>query len=176
MLSQQGSVVFNYPVMPVAIRPIKESKKVFDCSTEYFFKPSDKSPNGWEIMNDEETKVFEKTNFAVGYCGNEIALSVWCSKNCRRLDNLNFMQERSIEEKRQYLWDLVNFNFDEINRIEDRKERSKQLREKGYFFLKYYQSIAETSRTQTVNLWYLSGHDLPTAELLKRFIEYLASK
>ena len=161
--------------MPIQISHISNSKKLFDLNIEYFFKPSDLSSTGWETMSDAEKKVFKETNFAVGYCGSEIALSTWSSKNCRGLTNLNFMQESSIEEKRQYLWDLINFNFDEINKIEDRKRRRDLRRDNGYYFLRYYQTIAETSKNYTVNLWYLSKYDLPTACLIEKFLNYLAN-
>jgi hypothetical protein len=176
MLSQQGSVVFNYHVMPVAIRPIEESRKVFDYNTEYFFKPSTESTNGWEIMNDAETQLFKKTNFAVGYCGNEIALRTWSSKQKRELSNLNFMDGYSINDKREHLWMLVHTDWSPFEKCNREERKMLANTSDSYWQFRKLSGIAETSKTETVTLWYLSKHDLPTAELLKRFIEYLANK
>mgnify|MGYP000052300764 FL=1 len=117
-------------------------------------------------MSEEEQKEFSTSNFAIGYCGNDIRLSTWSRKESRELHNLNFMQDAGIQEKRAYLWQLLQTDFQSLSR--------EKRRESGYYSLRQYQQIADNLRSgKTVTLWYLSGYDIDTAELFKRFFEYL---
>lgn len=151
--------------MTILIRPIRDSRSIFDLNsrTGIFFYPEG---SGWRKMSEEEQKEFSTSNFAIGYCGNDIRLSTWSRKESRELHNLNFMQDAGIQEKRAYLWQLLQTDFQSLSR--------EKRRESGYYSLRQYQQIADNLRSgKTVTLWYLSGYDIDTAELFKRFFEYL---
>lgn len=152
--------------MTILIRPIQDSHSVFDINsrTGTFFKPATK---GISKMTEEEQKDFRDSNFAIGYCGTDIRLSTWSRKESRELHNLNFLQDARIPEKRAYLWQLLQTDFEVLSREERRTA--------GYYTLQQYRKIADVLRSGIgVTLWYLSGYDCETAELLKRFLEYLS--
>jgi hypothetical protein len=151
--------------MTILIRPIQDSRSVFDLNSrsDCFFYPE---AGGWRKMTEIEQKEFSASNFAIGYCGNDIRLSTWSRKESRQLHNLNFMQDAGIPEKRAYLWQLLQTDFEVLSREERRTA--------GYYALQQYRKIADVLRSgKTVTLWYLSGYDIDTAELFKRFFDYL---
>lgn len=152
--------------MTILIRPIQDSRSVFDINSRSgnLFYPE---AGGWRKMTQEEEKEFSASNFAIGYCGTDIRLSTWSRKESRLLHNLNFMQEARIAEKRAYLWQLLQTDFEALSREERRAA--------GYYALQQYREIADILRSgKPVTMWYLSGYDIETAELLKRFFEYLS--
>jgi len=151
--------------MAIQIRNIKESLDIFDVSRSagrYFHKQSGKSV----LMTTDEQKSFLATNFVVGYAGKDIKLSSWADKQGKGLNNINI--DMNPAELRQYLWMLVQTDFASIS---DRKVKIAS----GYYTLQQFKSIADTSKTQNITFWILSSYDRPNAELLVRFITYLAS-
>jgi len=151
--------------MTIQIRNIKESLDIFDVSRragKYFHKQSGKSV----LMTPDEQKSFEATNFVVGYAGKDIRLSSWSDKQGKGLDNIN--EDMNHTDLRQYLWTLVQTDFDSIS---DRKVKIAS----GYYTLRQFVAIAETSKSQDITIWTLSCYDRPNAELIVRFIKYLAT-
>ncbi|MEG4286401.1 hypothetical protein QUB68_25040 [Microcoleus sp. A006_D1] len=152
--------------MTIQIRNIKESLNIFDVnrsSGKYFHKQNGESI----LMTTDEQESFKATNFVVGYAGKDIKLSSWADKQGKGLNNINIDMKPA--ELRQYLWTLVQTDFATIT---DRKLRIAQ----GYYTLQQFKTIAETSKTQDITFWVLSGYDQPNAELLVRFVNYLASR
>lgn len=150
--------------MTIHIRNIKECLDIFDVNRSerrYFHKQSGKSV----LMTTDEQKSFLATNFVVGYVGKDIRLSSWANKQGKGLTNINIDMNPS--EMRQYLWLLVQTDFSML----DREERRAQ----GYYTLQQLQLIAETSKSQDITIWTLSNYDQANAELLVRFMKYLAS-
>jgi len=162
-----GNVFFqSINIMTIQIRNIKESLDIFDVSRsngKYFHKQSGNSV----LMTDDEQNSFRDTNFVVGYAGKDIKLSSWSDKQGKGLNNINV--DMNPTELRQYLWTLVQTDFSSIT---DRKVK----RASGYYTLQQFESIAITSKIQNITFWILSGYDRPNAELLVRFINYLASR
>jgi len=153
-------------IMTIQIRNIKESLNIFDVSRSqgrYFHKQSGKGV----LMTTDEQKSFEATNFVVGYAGKDIRLSSWADKQGKGLNNINIDMKPA--ELRQYLWTLVQTDFSSIS---DRKEKIAS----GYYTFRQLESIAKTSKTQNITFWILSSYDRPNAELLVRFINYLANR
>ena len=150
--------------MTILIRNIKESRDVFDVNRveRIFFNMID----GKSVrMTNEEQATFLDSNYVVGYAGKEIRLSSWSHKASKGLHNINV--DMNAGQLRQYLWHLVNCEFSA-----DRKLRVAE----GYYILRELSSIAETSKNRDIILWTLSAYDNENAELLKRFLTYLANK
>lgn len=150
--------------MTIQIRNIKESRDVFDVNRyagKFFHKQSGESV----VMTADEQKIFEASNFVVGYAGKDYKLSSWADKKRKGLTNINI--DMNPADLRQYLWTLVQTDFSSL----DRKER----RAFGYYTLQQFEAIAETSKNKNITFWCLSSYDRPNAELLVRFINYLAS-
>lgn len=152
--------------MTILIRPIVESKAIFDFNSRagtLFHVSNGKCTK----MTDEEQKEFHRCNFAIGYCGSDRALSAWSSKHRRELTNINILPGEGVEQKRTHLWKLLQTDFESIPKQERRKS--------GYYELRQYQQIVEALRSgKTITLWYLSTYDIETAQLFKRFFEYLS--
>lgn len=133
------------------IRNIKERDYCINSSTGQFFR---KDKDGEYIpMTSEEEKYFIKTNFLIGYRGKNIALSTWASKKARGLSVRNLPGE-TLEEKRQLLWLAVQEN---------------KLLDNYYWLITLTKRIQENNE---VTIWYLSQHDKPVAELVKRFVNW----
>ena len=157
--------------MTITIRPIKKASDIFDVNRSqgtFFWKKNEKSI----LMTAEEQKAFRATNFVVGYAGKDPRLSSWCHTTSKGLSNINVDMQTS--DLRQYLWHLVNceFSSDGLRPALLRKLRVAE----GYYILRELQSIAETSKNHDITLWTLSSYDKENAELLKRFLTYLANK
>ncbi|MFB2983401.1 hypothetical protein [Microseira sp. BLCC-F43] len=98
----------------------------------------------------EQQQLFIKLNKVIGYCESNIQLASWARKQSKGISPYNLPGE-SVEEKRRLLWQSVQEN--EIDR--------------------YLLSLINTVKDgNEVTLWYLSKHDKPVAELIKRFVDW----
>ncbi|MEG4594131.1 hypothetical protein QUB00_20315 [Microcoleus sp. F8_C2] len=92
-----------------------------------------------------------KGHYAVAYEGSDIRLSSWAWKQRKELTNLaTYFEGNTVEEKRQIIW----------QQIQDRTVN------------RYLLSFCEEFRDEPLFLWYVSYYDLPTAQFIKRFLEW----
>ncbi|MEG3840478.1 hypothetical protein [Microcoleus sp. herbarium14] len=92
-----------------------------------------------------------KNHYCVGYEGKDFALATWSNKQSKGLTNIaTFFSGSSAEEKRQVLWQQV-----ETRTLDKRISR-----------------FCDRARDNDLYLWYLSSHDLPTAQLIQRFLAW----
>ena len=104
-----------------------------------------------------------KGHYCVAYEGSDYALASWAHKQSKGLTNIaTFFEGQTTDEKRQLLWSQV---------------QSRTLPKPLARFLDRY------SKDNDLYLWYLSEHDdlrpatlRPTAELIKRFIDWYANQ
>ncbi|MEG5175586.1 hypothetical protein [Microcoleus sp. B3-D7] len=96
-----------------------------------------------------------KGHYSVTYEGNNIRLLSWARKQRKELTNLaTYFDGSTVEEKRQIIW----------QRIQDRTVNRHLL------------SFCERFREEPLFLWYVSYYDLPTAQFIKRFLEWYWSE
>ncbi|MEG4574259.1 hypothetical protein QUA56_16440 [Microcoleus sp. N3A4] len=96
-----------------------------------------------------------KNHYCVGYEGKEFALSTWSRKQSKGLINIaTFFEGKTAQEKRQILW----------NQFETRTVNRRIIR------------FCERVREEPLFLWYVSSYDLPTAQFIKRFLEWYWSE
>ncbi|MEG4424971.1 MULTISPECIES: hypothetical protein [unclassified Microcoleus] len=106
--------------------------------------------NGKQIDKD-----FLKGHYAVAYEGSDIRLSTWAWKQRKELTNLaTYFDGDTLEQKRLVIWQ--QFQTRTVNR--------------------HLISFCEKFRTENLYLWYLSCHDLPTAQFIQRFLEWYWSE
>ncbi len=96
-----------------------------------------------------------KGHFCVAYEGNDYALVSWSHKQSKGLANIaTFFEGQTTEQKRQNLWTRV-----ESKTLDRRITR-----------------FCDRARDNDIYLWYLSEHDRPTAELIKRFLDWYVNQ
>lgn len=96
-----------------------------------------------------------KGHYCVAYEGKDIRLSTWSNKQSKKLTNLaTYFEGGTAEEKRQIIW----------RQFQDRTVNRHLL------------SFCERFREQPMFLWYVSYYDLPTAQFIKRFLEWYWSE
>jgi hypothetical protein len=96
-----------------------------------------------------------KGHYCVAYEGKDIPLSTWSNKQSKKLTNLaTYFEGGTAEEKRQIIW----------RQFQDRTVNRHLL------------SFCERFREQPMFLWYVSYYDLPTAQFIKRFLEWYWSE
>lgn len=96
-----------------------------------------------------------KGHYSVAYEGSDIRLSTWAWKQRKELTNLaTYFEGGTAEEKRQIIW----------RQFQDRSVNRHLL------------SFCERFREQPLFLWYVSYYDLPTAQFIKRFLEWYWSE
>jgi len=96
-----------------------------------------------------------KCHYCVAYEGKNIRLSTWSNKQSKKLTNLaTYFEGGTAEEKRQIIW--RQFQDKSVNR--------------------HLLSFCERFREQPMFLWYVSYYDLPTAQFIKRFLEWYWSE
>ena len=92
-----------------------------------------------------------KGHYSVAYEGSDIRLSSWAWKQRKELTNLaTYFDGTSAEEKRQIIWHQFQ------TRTVDR----------------HLINFCERFRKEPLYLWYVSNYDLPTAQFIKRFLEW----
>jgi len=92
-----------------------------------------------------------KGHFCVAYEGKDIRLSTWASKQSKELTNLaTYFEGNTVDEKRQIIWHQIQTRT--VN--------------------KHLINFCERFREEPLFLWYLSNHDLPTAQFIKRFLQW----
>ena len=92
-----------------------------------------------------------KGHYCVGYEGKNVALFTWSRKQSKELTNIaTFFEGSTAEEKRQILWDKIETQT--VNR--------------------HIIRFCEKVRDEPLFLWYVSHYDLPTAQFIKRFLEW----
>ncbi|MEG4503846.1 hypothetical protein QUA81_13370 [Microcoleus sp. F6_B4] len=90
-------------------------------------------------------------HYAVAYEGSDIRLSTWAWKQRKELTNLaTYFDGNSADEKRQIIWH--QFQTRTVNR--------------------HFINFCERFRHEPLFIWYISYHDLPTAQFIKRFLEW----
>ncbi|MEG4587240.1 hypothetical protein QUA54_18770 [Microcoleus sp. MOSTC5] len=90
-------------------------------------------------------------HYAVAYEGSDIRLSTWAWKQRKELTNLaTYFDGSTAEEKRQIIWH--QFQTRTVNR--------------------HLITLCERFRKEPLFLWYVSYYDLPTAQFIKRFLEW----
>lgn len=90
-------------------------------------------------------------HYAVAYEGSDIRLSSWAWKQRKELTNLaTYFDGNSAEEKRQIIW----------QQIQDKTVNRHLL------------SFCERFRHEPLFIWYVSNYDLPTAQFIKRFLDW----
>lgn len=90
-------------------------------------------------------------HYSVAYEGSDIRLSSWAWKQRKELTNLaTYFDGNSAEEKRQIIWHQLQ------TRTVDR----------------HLINFCERFREEPLYLWYVSNYDLPTAQFIKRFLEW----
>jgi hypothetical protein len=96
-----------------------------------------------------------KGHYAVAYEGRDIRLSTWAWKQRKELTNLaTYFDGNTVEEKRLIIWE--QFQTLTVNR--------------------HLINFCERFREQPIYLWYISRYDLPTAQFIKRFLEWYWSE
>ncbi|MEG4455922.1 hypothetical protein [Microcoleus sp. N9_A1] len=96
-----------------------------------------------------------KNHYCVSYEGKEFALSTWSRKQSKGLINIaTFFEGKTAQEKRQILW----------NQFETRTINRRIIR------------FCERVRNEPLFLWYVSSYDLPTAQFIKKFLEWYWSE
>ncbi len=96
-----------------------------------------------------------KGHYSVAYEGSDIRLSTWAWKQRKELTNLaTYFEGGTAEQKRQIIW--RQFQDKSVNR--------------------HLLSFCERFREQPLFLWYVSYYDLPTAQFIKRFLEWYWSE
>jgi len=145
--------------MTITIKSIVNARFHSSKYSEYFLHP-----NKIRMTSDEQ-KLFLDTNFVVGYAGRDINLAPKVTDNSKGLHNINL--DMNHIEMRQYLWTLLHKDFSNCDNFTKINQ--------GFFSLKLFQSIAEISKSQDITIWTLSCYDRPNAELIVRFIKYLAT-
>ncbi|MEG4396594.1 hypothetical protein [Microcoleus sp. BROC3] len=96
-----------------------------------------------------------KGHYAVAYEGKDIRLSTWAWKQRKELTNLaGYFDGNTVEEKRLIIWE--QFQTLTVNR--------------------HLINFCERHRKEPLYLWYISHHDLPTAQFIKRFLNWYWSK
>ncbi|WP_172193209.1 hypothetical protein [Microcoleus asticus] len=94
-------------------------------------------------------------HYSVAYEGSDIRLSSWAWKQRKELTNLaTYFDGNSAEEKRQIIWHQFK------TRTVDR----------------HLINFCERFREEPLYLWYVSNYDLPTAQFIKRFLEWYWSQ
>jgi len=92
-----------------------------------------------------------KGHFCVAYEGKDIRLSTWAGKQSKDLNNLaTYFEGNTVEEKRQIIWHQIQTKT--VNR----------------HLIRFFENFRE----EHLFIWYLSNHDLPTTEFIKRFLEW----
>lgn len=92
-----------------------------------------------------------KGHYAVGYEGRDVRLSTWAWKQRKELTNLpTYFDGSTVDEKRLIIWE--QFQTLTVN--------------------KHLINFCELHRTEPLHLWYLSRHDLPVTEFIKRFLHW----
>jgi hypothetical protein len=92
-----------------------------------------------------------KGHYAVAYEGNDIRLSTWAWKHRKELTNLaTYFDGDTVQQKRLVIWQ--QFQTRTVNR--------------------HLINFCERFREQPIYLWYVSQYDLPTAQFIKRFLEW----
>ena len=92
-----------------------------------------------------------KGHYAVAYEGRDIRMSTWAWKQRKELTNLaTYLDGNAVEEKRLIIWE--QFQTLTVNR--------------------HLINFCERFREQPMYLWYISRYDLPTAQFIKRFLEW----
>ena len=98
-----------------------------------------------------------KNHYCVAYEGNDYALVSWSHKQSKGLTNIaTFFEGQTTESKRQQMWHQVQT-----------RTLSKPL---ARFLDRFSRDGGD------LYLWYLSEHNRPTAELIKRFIDWYANQ
>ena len=106
--------------------------------------------------NKQQVANVRENHFCVAYEGKDYALSTWAHKQSKGLSNMaTFFEGQTTEEKRQILWTKV---------------QTRTLPKRLARFYEYH------SKENDLYLWYLSGHDRPTAELIKRFLDWYSNQ
>jgi len=144
--------------MTITIKSIADARFHNSKYSEYF-----SHPNKIRMTSDEQ-KLFLDTNFAVGYAGRDIYLVPKTTDNRKGLHNINL--DMNHIEMRQYLWSLLHKDFSNCDNFTKVNE--------GFFSLKMFQAIANISKTKDITFWILCSDDRLNAELLVRFVNYLA--
>ncbi|MEG3908693.1 hypothetical protein QT979_13515 [Microcoleus sp. w2-18bC1] len=94
-------------------------------------------------------------HYAVAYEGTDIRLATWAGKQRKELTNLaTYFEGATVEEKRQIIWHKIESQT--VNR----------------HFLRF----CERHRNEPLFLWYVSSYDLPTAQFIKRLLEWYWSQ
>jgi len=127
----------------IKIQHIKDLRIGVNTQTGVFFV--DGKP-----MTFEDQRKFLSVNKVIGYRGSNVQLATWATKQSKGITPYNLPGE-TVEEKRQLLWHC--FKEGKID--------------------PYLLGLIHTVKNGNhVNLWYLSKHDLPVAELIKRFVDW----
>ena len=132
--------------MTIYIRPISEFPYEVNTRDKVYFDRN-KQPIPASVM---------KGHYCVASETKSYALSSSIHKQSKGLTNIaTFFEGQTTDEKRQLLWSQV---------------QSRTLPRPLTRFLDRY------SNSSDLYLWYLSEHDRPTAELIKRFIDWYANQ
>ena len=132
--------------MTIYIRPMSEFPYEVNSRDKAYFDRN-KQPIPASVM---------RGHYCIAYEGKDYALASWSHKQSKGLTNIaTFFEGSTTDEKRQLLWSQV---------------QARTLPKPLTRFLDRY------SKDSDLYLWYLSEHDRPTAELIKRFIDWYANQ
>ena len=130
--------------MTIYIRPMSEFPYDVNSRMGTYFDRN-KQKVAPEVMENHFCVAYEDYN------DKNYALSTWSYRQSKGLSNMaTFFKGRTTEEKRQILW----------QQIQDKTLPKRLARFYGSF------------RSSDLYLWYISEHDRPTAELIKRFLDW----
>jgi hypothetical protein len=138
-------------------------------------------PGQRKKLTDDEVSQFHSLNVAIGYNGNDFALSSWVEKKIKFI-NLLRLKEYSAEEIRQQLWECVKLHKVDEN-IRERKgvkyietfHKSDLPKLVGAFNM-LMPLVHSLKDDKTVTIWYLSNHDLEKTKLIERFLNWFSQQ
>ena len=137
---------FKANSMTVYIRPMSEFPYDVNSREATYF-----DRNKQQVLNVREN------HFCVAYEGRNYALSTWAHKQSKGLSNMaTFFSGETTEEKRQNLWHQI------------------QTRTLPKRLARFYSHFSKDGCD--LYLWYISEYDRPTAELIKRFLDWYANQ
>lgn len=132
--------------MTIYIRPMSEFPYDVNSRDKVYF----------DRNKQQVSSAVMKGHYCIAYEGNDYALVSWSHKQSKGLTNIaTFFEGQTTESKRQLLWSQV---------------QSRTLPRPLTRFLERSSNLGD------LYLWYVSEHDRPTAELIKRFIDWYANQ